>query len=99
MQLSLGRYVARLELPTQRRPALSARIFVARDSRTLLKASDMITAAGEQLEFVWLGPRPEDAPTLVFLHEGLGCVSLWRDFPARLAADCGCGALVYSRKG
>lgn len=39
------------------------------------------------------------APTLVFLHEGLGCVSLWRDFPARLAEATGCGALVYSRAG
>src|SRR5262249_10587796 len=39
------------------------------------------------------------APTLVFLHEGLGCVALWRDFPARVAETAGCGALVYSRAG
>ncbi len=36
---------------------------------------------------------------LVFLHEGLGCVALWRDFPARLSAACGLGAFVYSRAG
>jgi len=36
---------------------------------------------------------------MVFLHEGLGCVSTWRDFPARVAEATGCGALVYSRAG
>jgi pimeloyl-ACP methyl ester carboxylesterase len=35
----------------------------------------------------------------VFLHEGLGSISLWKDFPERLAAACGCNALVYSRYG
>lgn len=58
-----------------------------------------IVVAGQRLECAWHGPAPADAPTLVFLHEGLGCVSLWRDFPARLAAATGCGALVYSRLG
>ena len=38
-------------------------------------------------------------PTVVFLHEGLGCVSRWRDFPASVAAATGCAALVYSRRG
>jgi pimeloyl-ACP methyl ester carboxylesterase len=51
------------------------------------------------LEYVWHGASPDEAPTLVFLHEGLGCVSAWRDFPARVAAATGCGALVYSRAG
>ncbi len=35
----------------------------------------------------------------MFLHEGLGCVDIWRDFPDRLAAATGCAALVYSRAG
>jgi pimeloyl-ACP methyl ester carboxylesterase len=38
-------------------------------------------------------------PALVFLHEGLGAVALWRDFPERLAAETGRRALVYSRAG
>ena len=38
-------------------------------------------------------------PALVFLHEGLGSVALWRDFPARLAAATGRRALIYSRAG
>jgi pimeloyl-ACP methyl ester carboxylesterase len=52
-----------------------------------------------RLEYLWLGPPPEAAPTLVLLHEGLGCVAMWRDFPERLAAATGCGVLVYSRPG
>ncbi len=55
--------------------------------------------ADKQLEYVWHGPRPDAAPTLVFLHEGLGCVAMWKDFPERLAETTGCGALVYSRAG
>ena len=56
-------------------------------------------AAGGRLEAVWIGPAPDEAPTLVFLHDGLGCVALWRDLPARLAQLTGCGVLVYSRLG
>jgi pimeloyl-ACP methyl ester carboxylesterase len=55
--------------------------------------------AGVRLEYRWIGPGPERAPTIVFLHEGLGCVAAWRDFPDRLARATGCGALVYSRRG
>lgn len=60
---------------------------------------DSLVIGGQRLEIAWHGPAPEDAPTLVFLHEGLGCVAMWRDFPAKLAAATGCGALVYSRLG
>ena len=58
-----------------------------------------VRIADKQLEYVWHRPGPEAAPTLVFLHEGLGCVAMWRDFPERLAAPTGCGVLVYSRAG
>lgn len=54
---------------------------------------------GVRLEARWLGPPPGQAPTLVFLHEGLGCVAGWRAFPAEIAAATGCGALIYSRAG
>jgi pimeloyl-ACP methyl ester carboxylesterase len=53
----------------------------------------------KQLEVHWHGPGAAEAPTLVFLHEGLGSAAQWRDFPARLAEATGCGALVYSRAG
>ena len=58
-----------------------------------------LIADGRRLEYEWHGPGPAAAATLVFLHEGLGSVSMWRDFPARLAQATGCGALVYSRAG
>jgi pimeloyl-ACP methyl ester carboxylesterase len=51
------------------------------------------------LECLWFGPPPDEAPTLIFLHEGLGCAATWRDFPRRLADATGCGTLVYSRAG
>ena len=40
-----------------------------------------LTIDGKRLEYRCIGPAPQDAPTLVLLHEGLGCVALWRDFP------------------
>jgi len=50
----------------------------------------------EYLEFPAVRP---DLPTLVLLHEGLGCVAMWRDFPQQLAAVTGCRTIVYSRPG
>jgi pimeloyl-ACP methyl ester carboxylesterase len=57
------------------------------------------TVGGRRIEALQLGPAPAKAPTLVLLHEGLGCVAAWRDFPARLAGRTGLGVLVYSRPG
>jgi pimeloyl-ACP methyl ester carboxylesterase len=56
-------------------------------------------AAGRSLEYEWIGADSGGKPTLVFLHEGLGSIRQWRDFPARLAAATGCRALVYDRYG
>ncbi len=55
--------------------------------------------AGQTLEAAWWGPPPEEAPTLVLLHEGLGCVALWRDLPEQLVAATGCGVFAWSRAG
>ena len=44
-------------------------------------------------------PAAERRPTVVFLHDSLGCITTWRDFPDRLAAALGCHALVYDRRG
>ncbi|MEM9551347.1 MAG: alpha/beta hydrolase [Pseudomonadota bacterium] len=54
---------------------------------------------GQSLEYACFGPPPDAAPTLILLHEGLGCTALWRDFPKALAAATGCGVLAYSRSG
>jgi len=58
-----------------------------------------ITIDGVKLECAWFGDAPNDAPTLVMLHEGLGSVSLWRDYPAALAKATGTRVLAYSRAG
>jgi pimeloyl-ACP methyl ester carboxylesterase len=52
-----------------------------------------------RLEYGMIGPRPDETPTIVMLHEGLGCVGLWGDFPDRLRAATGAGVFVYSRAG
>ena len=54
---------------------------------------------GKRLETLWIGPADEHLPTVVMLHEGLGSVALWKDFPQRLASITGCGILAYSRYG
>ncbi|MGB9390757.1 MAG: alpha/beta hydrolase [Xanthobacteraceae bacterium] len=46
-----------------------------------------------------IGPRPEAAPTIVMLHEGLGSVGLWGEFPDKIAAATGAGVFAYSRAG
>lgn len=52
-----------------------------------------------RIEYQWLGAQDPAAPVVVFLHEGLGSVSLWRDFPLRLREALDCSVLVYSRPG
>jgi pimeloyl-ACP methyl ester carboxylesterase len=52
-----------------------------------------------RLEYRMIGPRPDAAPTIVMLHEGLGSVGLWGAFPEQLAAATGAGVFVYSRAG
>jgi pimeloyl-ACP methyl ester carboxylesterase len=52
-----------------------------------------------RLEYRMIGPRPDAAPTIVMLHEGLGSVGLWGSFPDDIAAATGAGVFVYSRPG
>jgi len=52
-----------------------------------------------RIEHQWLAPERVDQPLMVFLHEGLGSVAMWRDFPARLVEALGWRGLVYSRPG
>jgi len=52
-----------------------------------------------RLEYRMIGPPPEAAPTIVMLHEGLGSVSLWGEFPDKIAAATGAGVFAYSRAG
>jgi pimeloyl-ACP methyl ester carboxylesterase len=52
-----------------------------------------------RLEYRFIGPRPDAAPTIVMLHEGLGSVASWGSFPDQLAAATGAGVMLYSRAG
>jgi pimeloyl-ACP methyl ester carboxylesterase len=54
-----------------------------------------------RLEYQVFGPAPDAgaAPTLILLHEGLGCVAMWKDFPQHLSEQTGCGVFAYSRAG
>ncbi len=54
---------------------------------------------GHSLELFRIQPNASDAPELVFLHEGLGSVSHWWNFPERVARATGCPVTVYSRYG
>lgn len=59
---------------------------------------NQVIAAGKRLETLWIQPA-HPGTTIVMLHEGLGSIALWKDFPERLAERTGCGVLVYSRYG
>ena len=61
--------------------------------------TSFIQAAGHRLELEHIGIAGNARPTLVLLHEGLGSVGMWRDFPGRLAHATNCNAVVYSRYG
>jgi pimeloyl-ACP methyl ester carboxylesterase len=66
---------------------------------TLLQPTGFLTIGAADLEYRRIGPAPDDAPTIVLLHEGLGSAGLWGDFPDRLQAATGAGVLAYSRAG
>jgi pimeloyl-ACP methyl ester carboxylesterase len=55
--------------------------------------------APHRLEYRMAGPPPEAAPTLVLLHQGLGCVEMWGGFVDELQAATGFGVFAYSRAG
>jgi pimeloyl-ACP methyl ester carboxylesterase len=61
--------------------------------------SGFVQVCRHNLEYRLIPAHQINRPTLVLLHEGLGSVAMWRDFPERLAAATGCATLVYSRYG
>ena len=52
-----------------------------------------------RIEHAWIARERVHAPLVVFLHEGLGSLAMWKDFPQRLCDAAGCRGLVYSRPG
>ena len=59
----------------------------------------MLDLGDQQLEYRLIGSQPSEAPCIVMLHEGLGSVGLWGEFPQRLAEATGAGVFLYSRAG
>lgn len=59
----------------------------------------LLTVCSRRIEYERIEIAHRDSPTIVFLHEGLGSVAMWRDFPGRVAHATHCNALVYSRYG
>ncbi|WP_128928379.1 alpha/beta fold hydrolase [Bradyrhizobium guangxiense] len=66
---------------------------------TQLTPTGFLSIDGASLEYKWLAPQSADAPTIVMLHEGLGSVGLWGDFPEKLQQAIGAGIFAYSRAG
>lgn len=64
-----------------------------------LFADIAVTGKALRIEHAWVGSPDATAPLVVFLHEGLGSVGMWRDFPHRLCQALGWRGLVYSRPG
>lgn len=60
---------------------------------------DQVVVDGKRLETLWIPASGQRTPTIVTLHEGLGSIALWKDYPQQLAARTGCAVLVYSRYG
>ena len=52
-----------------------------------------------RIEYAWVGAMSSHEPIVVFLHEGLGSISMWRDFPQRFCEAHGLRGLVFSRYG
>jgi pimeloyl-ACP methyl ester carboxylesterase len=65
----------------------------------LIPDPTFVTIDGVRLEYRWVGTSSPDAPTIVFLHEGLGSITQWKDFPAALCDRAGCRGLIYNRQG
>ncbi|MEE2745341.1 MAG: alpha/beta hydrolase [Pseudomonadota bacterium] len=64
------------------------------------KETGFLKVDGIRLEYEHLLIEPTNTvPTLVFLHEGLGCINLWRDFPEKLCKATSLNGFVYSRQG
>ena len=68
------------------------------NDETLERSYFDVVAAGRRLRVQRIG-RASAAPTLVFLHEGLGSIAQWKGFPSRLARALDLPAIVYERWG
>lgn len=71
-------------------------------SSTIVPGKARLALSGGEIETLYLLPGQKDkqaGTTIVLLHEGLGSVAMWKDFPARVVAQTNCPVLAYSRFG
>jgi pimeloyl-ACP methyl ester carboxylesterase len=61
--------------------------------------TDFLKLNSRKIEIQWHGKNKKNRPTLIFLHEGLGCARMWKNFPEKLSRQTDCPALVFSRPG
>ncbi|RLC22227.1 MAG: alpha/beta hydrolase, partial [Deltaproteobacteria bacterium] len=61
--------------------------------------TDFLKLGNKKIEVQWYPVEQKDHPTLIFLHEGLGCTRMWKNFPQMLSQNTGCPALVFSPFG
>jgi len=66
---------------------------------TITDLRSEVVVDGKRLETLWIRGERSNQPVVVMLHEGLGSIALWKDFPQQLAARTGCAVLAYSRYG
>jgi pimeloyl-ACP methyl ester carboxylesterase len=66
---------------------------------TMLSPTGTLHIGASDLEYRMIGPAPDQAPTIVMLHEGLGSAALWGDFPEKLQAATDACVFAYSRAG
>src|SRR6202140_3878536 len=66
---------------------------------TDLAPTGFLRIGAADLEYRMTGPGPDEAPTVVMLHEGLGSAAMWGDFPEKLQAATGAGVFAWSRAG
>jgi pimeloyl-ACP methyl ester carboxylesterase len=81
-------------------PAFAGTTGIRKANRmTALAPSGTLRIGANNLGYRMIGPAPDEALTIVMLHEGLGSVGLWGDFPDKLQAATGFGVFLYSRAG
>ncbi len=61
--------------------------------------TQFLTIDSQNIEIQWHNREIKNRFCLIFLHEGLGCTAMWKDYPKRLANATHCPALVFSRPG
>lgn len=91
------RYLPGQQLPTLHAFGISMNNTASTDVPFLVPVHSM--GRDIVIECQWIAPEKADKDLIVFLHEGLGSISMWRDWPASVCAAADCRGLVFSRYG